>query len=81
MRTRLAIAALVFLMPQGVLFGIGTIVVLATPLAADAMTLLPWVVAVSALVAAPLSWVIAPRMRARNWRERERDGRPAPIWS
>lgn len=81
MRTRLAIAALVFLMAQGVLFGIGTILVLSTPLAADAMTLLPWVVAVSALVAAPLSWVIAPRMRARYWRERERDGRPAPIWS
>ena len=81
MRTRLAITALVFLMVQAVLFGIGTVVVLSTPLAADAMTLLPWVVAVSALISAPLSWVIAPRLRARYWRERERDGRPAPVWS
>lgn len=81
MRTRLAIAALVFLMAQGVLFGIGTVAVLSTPLAAYAPALLPWVVAVSALVAAPLSWFIALRMRARYWRERRRDGRPAPVWS
>lgn len=71
MRTRLYIAALVFTMVQAVLFGIGTILVLATALSASAMQLMPWVVGVSTLLALPLSWMLAPRLRARFWRAKE----------
>lgn len=68
MKIRLFIASLVFMMVQAVLFGIGTIIVLATPLAENAMQLMPWVVVISSLISVPLSWVIAPRLRARFWR-------------
>ena len=44
--------------------------VLGTPLADMAMTLMPWVVATTAVLSIPLSWMIAPRLRARYWREK-----------
>jgi len=70
--TRLQIASLVFLMANAVLFGIGAIAVLSIPaLSAQAAILLPVVIALSVLVAAPASWIIAPRLRARYWRRRE----------
>ena len=72
MGIRLAIAALVFMMAQAVLFGIGAVLVLATPLSEFAMTLMPWVVGVSTVVSLPLSWFLAPRLRLRYWQERER---------
>ncbi len=59
------IATLVYLMVQAVLFGVGLIFVLSTSLATSAFTLVPWVVGVSALVSLPLSWMIAPHLRAR----------------
>lgn len=65
MSVRLQIAILVFMMVQAVLFGIGTILVLATPLAAFAMQLMPWVIGTSAVISAPLSWLLAPRLRSR----------------
>jgi hypothetical protein len=65
---RLGMAVLIFMMVQAVLFGIGTVLVLATPLKDSAMTLMPWVVVVSSLIAAPGSWWLAPRLRARYWR-------------
>jgi hypothetical protein len=65
MSVRFQIAILVFMMVQAVVFGIGTIIVLATPLSAFAMQLMPWVVGVSFLISAPLSWMIAPRLRSR----------------
>lgn len=68
MRTRFAIAALIYMMVQGVLFGFGVIAILATPLNAQAATLIPWLVGVSALISAPLSWIIAPRLRSRYHR-------------
>jgi hypothetical protein len=67
MSVRFQIAILVFMMVQAVLFGVGTIVVLATPLAAFAMQLMPWIVVMSVMISAPLSWMIAPRLRARFW--------------
>jgi hypothetical protein len=70
MSVRLGIAALVCMMLQAVLFGIGAVLVLATPLKDVAMQLMPWVVGVSFLIAAPLSWWFAPRLRARYWRSR-----------
>ena len=65
MSVRFQIAVLVFMMVQAVLFGIGVLVVLATPLSAFAMQLMPWVVGISGIISLPLSWIIAPRLRAR----------------
>ena len=67
MPVRLQIAALVFIMVQAVVFGVGTILVLTTPLTVYAMVLIPCVIVVSTLISAPLSWIIAPRLRARFW--------------
>ena len=71
MKTQLAIAALIYMMVQGVLFGAGAVLVLATPLTEFAMTLMPWVVAISLIISIPIAWTIAPRMRARYWRREE----------
>jgi hypothetical protein len=70
---RLSIAALVFMMIQAVLFGVGAVLVLATPLQALAMQLMPAVVIVSTIIALPVSWFIAPRLQARYWRRQGRD--------
>jgi hypothetical protein len=70
MSSRLTIAVLIYSMIQGVLFGIGVVLVLATPLQQQAMILLPAVVIGSAILALPFSWWIAPRLRARYWRRR-----------
>lgn len=69
MRLRMGIAALVFMMIQAVMFGIGAVLVLATPLSGMAMQLLPVVVIASTLLSAPLSWWLAPRLRARYWKQ------------
>lgn len=69
MSIRLQIAILVYIMVQAVMFGVGIILVLATPLAAFAMHLMPWVVGVSAIVSAPVAWMIAPRLRSRFQRQ------------
>ena len=80
MAIRIAITALVFMMVQAVLFGVGVVLVLATPLSELAMTLMPWVVGVSTAVALPVSWLIAPRLRLRYWRDRgELPGARGPV--
>ena len=64
--TRFAIAALMFAIVNAVLFGVGLITVLTIPaFAAHAMTLIPAVAAASFIFAAPISWMLAPRLRAR----------------
>lgn len=70
MRTRIAIATLLFMLTQGVLFGIGIVSILATPLSTHAMTLIPWMIASTFVLAAPFAWWMAPRMRARYWRHK-----------
>ncbi len=70
MYIRIQIAAMVYLMVQAIMFGAGIIIVLATPLNAMAMQLMPWVVGVTAILSLPISWLIAPRLRARYWREK-----------
>jgi hypothetical protein len=70
MYIRILIAAMVYLMVQAIMFGAGIIIVLATPLNAMAMQLIPWVVGVAAILSLPISWLIAPRLRARYWREK-----------
>lgn len=69
MSIRLQIAILIYIMVQACMFGVGTVLVLATPLSALAMNLMPWVIGVSAIVSAPVAWIIAPRLRARFQRE------------
>lgn len=69
MALRLGISAIVFMMVQAVLFGIGAVLILASPLASSAMWLLPWMIIATAIVSAPLSWWFAPRLRARYWRD------------
>jgi hypothetical protein len=70
MWVRVQIAAMVYLMVQAVMFGIGVTLVLGTTLADMAITLMPWVVATTAVLSIPISWMIAPRLRARYWREK-----------
>jgi len=73
MKTRFWIAAMIFPVVNAVLFGVGTIPLLSIAvLAEQASTLFPYVVAGSFLLAAPIAWLIAPRLRLRYWRERER---------
>ena len=72
--TRTQIAALVFSMTNAVLFGAGLIVVLMVPaLNHNAGIWIAGVVAASLIVAAPFSWLIAPRLRARYWRAHKTD--------
>jgi hypothetical protein len=73
MSTRFQIAMLVFMMVNAVVFGVGIVPVLLIPsLANKAFEAIPAVVIASFLVRAPLSWFIAPRLRARYWRTRTR---------
>ncbi len=74
MYVRLGIAALLFMMINAVFFGVGAVLVLATPLDAMASQLMPIVVVATAALALPVSWWLAPRLRARYWRNRRRDG-------
>ena len=67
MRTRTFISGLVFLPANAVLFGIGALLVLSIPgLRAHATTLIPVVVVLSFVIAAPLAWYIAPKLRLRS---------------
>lgn len=67
MRTRTFIAGLIALPINAVLFGAGAIVVLSIPaLAEQAKYLLPVVIVAGFVVAAPIAWMMAPRLRARN---------------
>lgn len=66
MRTRFAIAALIYPMIQAVLFGIGLLVVLAVVPAAQALTGIWWMIGVTFLISAPTAWVMAPRLRLRD---------------
>ncbi len=66
MSNRLAIAALIYMMVNAVVFGIGAVTVLSIPsLSENATVWLPAVVVASFILSAPLAWFIAPRMRNR----------------
>ncbi len=70
-KTRVGIAALIYTMTNAVLFGAGIITVLLLPrFSSELMIWIPVVVVVSIILAAPVAWLIAPRLRARYWRER-----------
>ncbi len=71
MSTRFSIAALISMMINAIVFGIGVTTVLSVPsLRADAAFWLPLVVAVSFIVAPFIAWVLAPRLRSR-WQRRQ----------
>ena len=70
-KNRLRIAVLIYSMTNAVLFGAGLIVVLTLPvLSAHAGIWIPVVVVASLLLAAPIAWLIAPRLQARYSRRR-----------
>ncbi|ABD86783.1 hypothetical protein [Rhodopseudomonas palustris] len=73
--TRFRVAALIFTMTNAVIFGAGLVTVLLVPaLSARAMELIPAVVVASFVLAAPLAWGLAPRLRARFERRRSMRG-------
>lgn len=79
-KTRAQIAALIYTMTNAVLFGAGLITVLTVPsLSENAGVNIAFVVLLSFLFAAPIAWVLAPRLRARYWRRRAREQRTAPA--
>lgn len=59
------IAAVIYAMAQIVIFGCGSLAVLATPLTEQAMLLMPWVAIVSFTIAVPTATALAPRLKAR----------------
>ena len=83
MSTRFRISMLIYGMVNALLFGTGAIAVLSFPSLQDSWkVLVPVVVVLSFVLAAPIAWFIAPRLRARYWREREQLSeapRGAPI--
>ena len=79
MRLRIMLTLLIYLIVQGVLFGIGMVIVLATPLKEQAEVLVPWVVGLTFIIAVPVALGIAPRMEAwREMRSRRRSEQPRP---
>lgn len=68
MSVRFQIAAVIYMMIQGVLFGIGVVAILVSPVADRAPVLIPALVAVTAAISIPISWFLAPRLRLRGRR-------------
>ncbi|MFO1111990.1 MAG: hypothetical protein U1E61_22690 [Bradyrhizobium sp.] len=65
-QARLRVAALIFMMVNAVVFGVGLVSVLLTPaLAQHAFFWIPVVVVTSFVLAAPVAWFIAPHMMMR----------------
>ena len=65
-QARLRVAALVYVMVNAVVFGIGLVSVLMTPaLAQRAFFWIPAIIITSFVVSAPLAWSIAPSMMMR----------------
>lgn len=72
MSRRWIITAVIFIIVNAVLFGVGATAVLSIPsLAGDASTLIWIVVALSFLLALPMAYLLAPRLRARFQRIEE----------
>jgi hypothetical protein len=65
-RARLGVAALIYLIVNAVVFGVGLISVLMTPmLAQHAFFWIPAIIVTSFGLSAPLAWFIAPFMMMR----------------
>jgi hypothetical protein len=73
MGPRIYITILLSLMTCAVVFGIGAVAVLSVPaLNEQAKTLLPIVIAASFVLGPIIAWFMAPRLRARYWKSRDR---------
>jgi hypothetical protein len=69
-KTRAGIAALVYTMTNAVMFGAALITVLSVPYFRDHAAIgISAAVVASLIVAAPIAWLIAPRLRARTSRQ------------
>jgi hypothetical protein len=65
-QARLRVAALIYLIVNAVVFGVGLISVLMTPaLAQHAFFWIPAIIVTSFVLSAPLAWFIAPSMMMR----------------
>ena len=65
-QARLRVAALIYLIVNAVVFGVGLISVLMTPtLAQNAFFWIPAIIVTSFMLSAPLAWFIAPSMMMR----------------
>lgn len=70
-KVRAQLAALIYMMTNAVIFGVGIITVLTVPaLSAQAFIAIPVVVILAFVLAVPVAWLLAPRLRARYWRRR-----------
>ena len=69
-KIRLALAVMVFMMLQAVLFGLGMMAVLHNPnqIGESDFFWIPVMIVASSIISAALSWWIAPHLRARFWR-------------
>jgi len=73
MSARIYITILLSLMTCSVLFGIGAVAVLSVPaLSEQAKFLLPVVIAASFVIGPVIAWFMAPRLRARYRKARDR---------
>ena len=65
-QARMRVAAVIYLIVNAVVFGVGLISVLMTPtLAQHAFFWIPAIIVTSFVLSAPLSWFIAPSMMMR----------------
>ena len=72
MRARIYITILLSLMTCSVIFGIGAVAVLSVPaLSEQAKFLLPIVIAASFVLGPIIAWFMAPRLRARYWKDHD----------
>lgn len=60
------LSILIYMMTQGVLFGIGTLTILLTPLSEEAEILMPIMVGVTMFLAMPIAWIVARMVRLSN---------------
>ena len=69
-KIRLALAVMVFMMVQAVLFGFGMMTVLYNPnkIGEPDFFWIPVIIVASSIISAGVSWWIAPHLRARFWR-------------
>ena len=73
MGPRIYITIMLSLMTCAVVFGVGAVAVLSVPAFNEqAKTLLPIVIAASFVLGPVIAWFMAPRLRARYWKARER---------
>jgi amino acid transporter len=79
MDPRLYIMIMLSLVTCAVLFGIGAVAVLSVPAPSElAKFLLPVVIVASFVLGPIIAWFMAPRLRARYWKARDRaaDAKP-----